>query len=52
MDNVKAADLRNRSTLLALERMLGADHQLVIMPDGGVNLTPHRLTPLGILVKL
>ena len=29
----------------ALERMLGADHhQLVIMPDGGVNLTPHRLT--------
>src|SRR5208337_1023267 len=37
----------------ALKRMLGADHhQLVIMPDGGVNLTPHRLTPLGIFVKL
>jgi len=26
-----------------LKRMLGADHhQLVIMPDGGVNLAPHR----------
>ena len=38
---------------LTLELMLGADHhQLVIMPDGSVNLTPHRLTPLGILVKL
>jgi len=38
---------------LTLQRMLGADHhQLVIMPDGGVNLTPRRLTPLGIFVKL
>ena len=37
----------------ALERMLGTDyHQLVIMPDSGVNLTPHRFTPLGIFVKL
>jgi len=37
----------------AFERMLGADHhQFVIMPDGRVNLTPHRLTPLGIFVKL
>ena len=37
----------------AFERWLGADHhQLVIMPDGGVNLTPHRLTPLGIFVEL
>jgi hypothetical protein len=33
--------------------MLGANHrQLVIMPDGGVNFTPHRLTPLGIFLKL
>ena len=37
----------------ALQRILGADHhQLVLMPDGGVNLTPHRFTPLGIFVKL
>ena len=37
----------------AFERMLGANHrQLVIMPDGGVNFTPHRLTPLGIFLKL
>jgi hypothetical protein len=33
--------------------MLGADHhQLVIVPDGSVNLTAHRFTPLGIFVKL
>jgi hypothetical protein len=37
----------------ALKRILRADHhQLVIMPNGGVNLTPHRFTPLGIFVKL
>jgi len=36
-----------------LQRMLGADHhKLVIMPDGGVNLTPHQLAPLGVFVKL
>ncbi len=38
---------------LALQRMLGANHhQLVIVPYGSVNLTPHRLTPLGIFVEL
>ena len=37
----------------AFERMLGADHhQLFIMPDGSVNLALHRLSPLGIFVKL
>jgi hypothetical protein len=33
--------------------MLGADHhQLAIMPDGRVNLIPHRFASLGIFVKL
>jgi len=37
----------------AFERMLGADHhQLAIMPDGRVNLIPHRFASLGIFVKL
>jgi hypothetical protein len=37
----------------ALQRLLGGDHhQLVILPDGRVNLAPYRLTSLGIFVKL